>query len=167
MRVDLRTLVSFATEVVKVRLTTHSATTKAPSDVVWGLMATPASWPSFDPRISRVEGLVIPGSPGAHLMAVSRLAGLRIPVDVDSTRTGQAVAVTAHLLPGLREHAEHRIVTSATGGTKIVSQVTAEGLFRLAGAVPVWLSAEAVVRLLAWRAGREHRRQADAGRQSA
>lgn len=154
----LLALVSTATEITKARLTTHTATTSAPTDVVWRLMSTPASWPSFDPRVSRVEGTTSSGVIGAHLMAVSRMAGLRIPVDVDQAHTGQAVEVTAHLLPGLREHAEHRVVTTATGGTKIVSQVRAEGVFAAAGAIPVWVSAEVVVRLLAWRAGKEHRR---------
>jgi hypothetical protein len=158
MRQNLLTLLSAATELTKAKLTTHTATTSAPADVVWRLMSSPATWPSFDPRVSRVEGVTAAGVSGARLMAVSRVAGLRIPVDVDQARTGQAVIVTAHLLPGLREHADHHIVTTATGGTKIVSRVSSEGVFAIAGAIPVWLSAEVVVRLLAWRSGKEHRK---------
>ena len=149
-----------ASSAIREQATTHSATTSASPHDVWELMSSPALWPSFDPRVSRIEGTATLHGESLHLMAVTRLVGVRIPVDVESVRVGQSITTTTRLLPGLSEIAEHQIVPVAAGGTKIVSRVRAAGAFGVLGAVPTWFSAEAVVRLLAWRAGR---RRHDAG----
>lgn len=149
-------LASTLASAVREQVTTHSATTDAAAGDVWDLMSSPASWPSFDPRIARIEGTSPAAGESAHLMAVTRFGGLRLPVDVENVRVGQSLTTMARILPGLNEIAEHQIVPVASGGTKIVSRVRASGPLGPIGAVPTWIGAEVVVRLLAWRAGRVH-----------
>lgn len=135
----------------------HSVHTSAPPVVVWELLGTPSRWPSYDPFVRAVEGADGPARPGQHLMAVARLFPLRVPVDVVDVEVGSRLGLTLHVLPGLREQIDARLIASVDGGTEIVATRRAEGIFGQAAAVPVWLSAEIVLRFLGWRSAQRHR----------
>lgn len=137
--------------------TEHSVRTSAPPVAVWELLGTPTRWPSYDPLLRSIEGADGPAKRGQHLMAVARLFPLRIPVDVRDFKAGSRLGLTVHLLPGLREEIDATLVASVDGGTEIVARYRTEGVFGQAAAVPVWVGAEVVLRLLGWRSARRYR----------
>lgn len=137
--------------------TEHSVRTSAPPSVVWELLGTPTRWPAYDPFVRAVEGAEGPARRGQHLMAVARLLPLRVPVDVRDVKAGSRLGLTLHLMPGLREQIDARLVAGVDGGTEIVANRRAEGLFGNAAAVPIWVGAEVVLRMLGWRSAQRHR----------
>jgi uncharacterized protein YndB with AHSA1/START domain len=130
----------------------HRATTSAPPAEVWALLGCPARWPEFDLRLRRVRGADGPAAAGQHLLAIARVVGLPVPLDVEEAVENQRLRLTIYLAPGLRERATFELVEVLRGGTTITSTTVVEGPFARLAAVPLWAGRGIIVRLLAIRA---------------
>jgi uncharacterized protein YndB with AHSA1/START domain len=132
----------------------HRATTSAPPAEVWALLGCPDRWPEFDIRLRRVRGADGPAEAGQHLLAIARVVGLPVPLDVDEAVPGQRLRLTVHLAPGLREVVTFELVEVLRGGTTITSTTVVQGPFARLAKVPLWVGRGVIVRLLAIRASR-------------
>lgn len=132
----------------------HRVRTTATPAQVWALLADPSRWPEHDVTVRRVLGSSGPVTSGQHLLAVTRGAGVRIPVDVLEVEPERRLVVRLPIAPGVAEEVTTTIVPHVRGGCDVVVSVVVDGLFARPTALPIWLVNGLTVRVLVLRAER-------------
>jgi uncharacterized protein YndB with AHSA1/START domain len=127
----------------------HEVRVAAPPAAVWDVVSRPASWSALEPFCGGVERAPGQVAPGQRLVAVGRPLGLRVPVDVEDVDPEERLGVTVRLLPGLGHRLEHRLLPSATGGTRLIVEAQPEGVFARALALPLWAATAVGARMVA------------------
>ena len=145
----------------------HRVHTAASPAQVWQVLGDPQRWPEFDVFLRRVRGSSGRVSTGQHLLGLSRLGSLRIPVDVVEAVPERRLVLLVHTAPGLRETVTHEITPAVRGGSDLVVSVVVEGLWARAGALPLWLASGLTARVLASRTDRLARTGGDLRRGTA
>ncbi len=140
------------------RLSHRVRTTASPAEV-WKVLGDPQRWPEFDLFLRSVRGAHGAAVTGQHLLGLSRLGSLRIPVDVVEAVPDRRLVLLVHTAPGLRETVTHEITPTVRGGSDVVVSVVVEGLLARVGAVPLWLANGLNARLLAARTDRTARQR--------
>ena len=154
---------------MRVRLR-HRATAAARPAEVWSLLGFPGRWPRYDVWLARVragwvsdpetgEGppVAVEAAPGQRLVAVARVSGVPVPVDVLEVDPARRLVVLVHLAPGLRLRVATDLVETPRGQTQVTVTTEPEGPFALPSTGTLWLSSALTTRLLALAAGREAR----------
>jgi uncharacterized protein YndB with AHSA1/START domain len=136
----------------------HEVRVAAPPAAVWDVVSRPACWSALEPFCGGVERAPGQVAPGQHLVAVARPLGLRVPVDVEDVDPEERLGLTVRLLPGVTHRLEHRLLPSATGGTRLVVEAHPEGPLSRALALPLWASTAVGARMLARTATTAYRR---------
>ncbi len=124
---------------------------------VWALLSLPSSWPQFDLLFRSVKGARGPAAPGQHLMGLTRFGLVRLPVDIVEAVEGKRLVLVVHTAPGVRERVAYDLTAAARGGCDVQVSRTVEGLFAPLAVLPLFLSGNVSVRLLAARAERAAR----------
>jgi uncharacterized protein YndB with AHSA1/START domain len=141
----------------------HRAHTSASPAQVWSVLGDPDRWPQFDLVLRRVRGAAGSATTGQHLLGLTRVWSLRIPIDVVEAVPEERLVLLVHTAPGVRELVTHELTAAVRGGTDLRVSTSVEGLFAPAAIAPLWLGRGLTARLLAARADRlakeERRRQ--------
>jgi uncharacterized protein YndB with AHSA1/START domain len=135
----------------------HRAQTSASAAEVWELLGDPARWPRFNPFLRRVHGAPPQVRTGQTLLAVARLTGLRIPVDVVEAVPERRLELYFHTAPGVQERVVFELLPGVRGGCAVRVSVVVDGLFARLAFVPLWVANGLVARVLATQAERTAR----------
>ena len=136
----------------------HSSATPAQ---VWQLLGAPSRWPEFDPFLRRLPGAPERARTGQSLLAVARLTGLRVPVDVVDAEPEQRLELLVHLAPGLSQRLVYELTPALAGGCSVRVGVVVEGLLARLAVAPVWLYDGLVARVLVAQVERSVRARRD------
>ena len=135
----------------------HRAQTSAPPAQVWALLGDPRRWPSFNPFVRKVQGSPSRVRSGDTLLAIARVTGLRIPVDVVEARPEERLELFFHTAPGVSERVVFELTPTTRGGTALRVTVVVEGLFARPAWAPLWMANGLVARVLAAQVEKEAR----------
>lgn len=129
----------------------HRVHTPASPAEVWAVLGDPARWPEFDLSLRRVRGASGPAASGQHLLGLSRVSSLRIPVDVVEAVPERRLVLLVHTAPGLREQVSYDLTPAVRGGCDISASVVVDGFLARPAVLPLWLARAFTARLLAAR----------------
>jgi uncharacterized protein YndB with AHSA1/START domain len=136
----------------------HRVHTSASPARVWAMLSDPRCWPQVDLTLRRVRGAHGPVSTGQHLLGLSRLFAVRIPVDVVEAVPEKRLVLLVHTAPGVREFITHELTPTVRGGCDLRVSVVVEGLFARVAFVPLWLASGLTTRVIGARTDRDARR---------
>lgn len=145
----------------------HRVSTSASPGKVWELLGCPSRWPEFDPFLRRVHGAPTVARTGQTLLAIARLTGVRVPIDVVEAVPQQRLELFLHTAPGVSQRVVYELAPTLRGGSTLRVGVVVEGLLARPAAAPLWLSNGVTARLLAAQTDRAARAARRRGRGAA